>query len=329
MSSTRRYVSQLGHQEQVDEIFLASDKQLRPNRNGNYYLQVELSDRTGSIAARLWNASEKNFKSFENGDYVRVEGATQLYQGTMQMIANAISKVSPDQVDEDHFRALGTQEIDRLASRLGEILRGVQSPHLRNLAECYLMDEAFMDRFVRAPAGVRNHHAFQGGLLKHVVSLMELVLGIVKCHPELDRDLLLLGAFLHDAGKTEELSYDRDLAYTDQGQLLGHIVLGLSSLDAKIAEAERLSGEVMPEEIVLELRHLIVSHHGELEFGSPVLPMTPEAVVLHYLDNLDAKLHQVQQLLRDDPNSGSNWTPYHASLGRKLYKQPHKTRDEE
>lgn len=321
MSESRRFVSQLGHQEQVAQVFRASDKQLRPNRNGNLYLQVDLSDRTGSISARLWNASEKDFQSFENGDFVQVEGATQLFQGNMQMIAKAISKASADEVDEEDFVVRSEQEIDRLAARLGEILRSIESPSLGALAECYLMDDALMAKFVRAPAGVKNHHAYQGGLLEHVVSLMELILVVAPRYPQLDGDLLLIGALVHDAGKVDELSYDRDLAYTDEGQLLGHIVLGLRQLDQKLIESERLTGEPLPEELVLQIRHLIVSHHGRLEFGSPTLPMTLEAVALHHLDNLDAKIHHFDQLLSDDANVDSRWTQYHPNLGRKLFKK--------
>ena len=240
--SSRQFASQLRHQDSVNEVYLASDKQLRPNRNGNFFLQLDLSDRSGSIAARLWNASEKDFASFENGDYVRVEGAAQLFQGSMQMIATSISKVQPAEVNDEDFVVLGSQEIDRMATRLCEILRDIQSPPLRNLAECYLMDETFMSGFTRAPAGVKNHHAYQGGLVEHVTNLMELILRIADRYPELDTDLLLVGALLHDSGKVDELSYERELAYTDQGQLLGHIVLGMAMLDEKIREAEQLSG---------------------------------------------------------------------------------------
>jgi len=322
MSSTRKFVNTMRHQDQVNEVYMAADKQLRPNRNGNLYLQIELSDRSGSIAARLWNASEKDYENFENGDYVRVEGATQLFQGNMQMIASSICKVPASEVDDNDFIVLGGQEIDQLATRLGEILREVKSPHLRTLAECFLMDEPFMAKFTRAPAGIKNHHAYHGGLVEHVTNLMELILRIADRYPELDADLMLLGAFLHDAGKVDELSYERELAYTDQGQLLGHIVLGVAMLDNKIAEAQQLSGEPIPEELVLQLKHIIVSHHGQREFGSPTVPMTLEAVALHHLDNLDAKLHQFGQLIRDDANSENNWTQYHPNLGRKLYKAP-------
>ena len=322
MSTTtdRRYVCQLGHNEQINQVFLASDKQLRPNRNGNLYLQLQLSDRSGAIAARLWNASENDYRAFENGDYVKVDGNTQLFQGNMQLIASAIRRARPDEVDEADFRVLRSDEIDRMATRLSEMLRTIKSPELRNLAECFLMDTEFMAKFTTAPAGMKNHHAYQGGLLEHVVSLMELVLVVAPRYPRLDQDKLLIGAFLHDAAKVDELSYDRDIAYTDEGQLLGHMVLAMTMIDDKVREAERLSGEPFPKQLVTEIKHMVISHHGEYEYGSPKLPMTLEAVALHHLDNLDAKLASFTQLMIDCPNVESNWTQYHTNLGRKLYK---------
>ncbi len=316
----RRFVNQFGHQEAVDQIFLASQKQLRPNRNGNLYLQVELSDSSGTISARMWNASESEYRNFDDGDYVRVEGNTQIYQGCMQLIATNICKARPEEIEYGDFMPVSPADIERLSRRLGELLRGMKNPHLRSLAECFLIDDDFMSRFSRAPAGVKNHHAYLGGLLDHVVSLMELVTRVVGLYPAIDPDLLLMGAFLHDAGKIGELSYDRGFAYTDEGQLIGHLVMAVGMLERKLVEAERLSGDAVPEEIVLRLKHMIVSHHGEYEFGSPKLPMTLEAVALHHLDNLDAKLHSFQQQMRDDPNVESCWTNYNQSLGRKLFK---------
>jgi 3'-5' exoribonuclease len=317
---SRRYVSQFGHQETVSDVFVVADKQLRPNRNGNLYLQMELSDRTGSISARMWNASEAIYRSFDNGDYVQVEGTTQLFQGAMQLIATRITRVDPSQVEEDDFSPLPAVEVDKLAVRLADLLRTMTNPHLLNLAECFLMDEELIAKLVRAPAGVKNHHAYHGGLLQHIVNLMEVVTRISPCYPQIDRDLLLTGAMLHDIGKIDELGYDRDLTYTDEGQLIGHLVMAVSMLDRKIAEAEKLSGEPFPVETALRLKHMIVSHHGEYEYGSPKLPMTIEAVALYCLDNLDAKVFCFQQQLRDDPNIGSPWTNFNPNLGRKLFK---------
>ena len=316
----RRFVSQLANNEPVQQAFLASEKQLRPNKNGNLYLQVDLSDRSGSINARMWNASDEDYRGFENGDFVVVDGAAQLFQGNMQLIANRIRRARPDEVCEADFITLQTADVERLRGRLIEMLANIQTPPLQRLVKALVDDETFMDKFCRAPAAMKNHHAYKSGLLEHVVSLMELVLAVAPRYPQVDGDKLLVGAFLHDAAKVDELSYERDIAYTDEGQMLGHMIMGVTLLDDKVRECVRKDGMPMPERLVVELKHMIVSHHGEYEYGSSKLPMTLEAVALHHLDNLDAKLASFTQLMRDCPNTDSPWTQYFTQIGRKLYK---------
>jgi len=316
----RRYVGELQEQEAVDEVFRVTGKQLRPNRNGNLYLQMELSDRSGSLPTRMWNASEDVYRSFENGDYLRVEGTTQLFQGAMQLIATRITLIEPCEVNEEEFLPLTEAEIARLRARLTELLRGLDDPELVMLAECFLMDEEFMGKFTRAPAGIKLHHAYQGGLLEHVVNLMDVASRVAPCYPQIDRNLLVMGAFLHDMAKVDELVYDRDMAYSDEGQLIGHLVMAVGMLEAKVREAEKLSGGPLDGEKVLRLKHMIVAHHGQYDYGSPKLPMTLEALALYYLDNLDAKLFSFHQQLRNDPNAGSPWTHYNQNMGSKLFK---------
>jgi 3'-5' exoribonuclease len=317
---TRRFVNELADGEAVDQVFLASEKQLRPNRQGNLYLQVRLSDKTGSITAMLWNATEKHYESFQNGDYVHVLGTSQLYNGGMQVLAKAINTPKNREIDESDFVTLSVVKVDEMVARVSELLRSISNLHLRNLAECFLVDEDLVRRFRLAPAGIKNHHAYQGGLLEHVLSLMELAAIVAPRYEDLDPDLLLMGAFLHDLGKIEELTYEPDLGYSDSGQLLGHLVQGVLLLDQKIRETEKMSGEPFPVELANRLQHMIVSHHGEYEFGSPKLPMTLEAIALHYLDNLDAKMHSVRQLIEEDVNKQSPWTVFNPPLQRKIYK---------
>jgi 3'-5' exoribonuclease len=276
----------------------------------------------------VWNASDALYKSFENGDYVRVSGTAQSYQGAMQIIATKIGNVDASEVDEADFAPVPAVAVDKLLKRLGEMLRGMNDTALITLAECFLMDEPLMSKFTMAPAGTKNHHAYHGGLIEHVVNLMEVVLRIAPCYPQINADLLLMGAFLHDFGKTEELRYDHGLTYSDEGQLLGHLVMAVAMLDRKVAEAEKLAGEAIPEETVLRLKHMIVSHHGEYVFGSPKLPMTLEAVALCQLDNLDAKVNTFAQLMQEDPNVDSPWTTYNPNLERKLYKGAREERRE-
>jgi len=317
---SHRFINQLGERESINQVFLVADKQLRPNRSGNLYMCMQLADRTGSINAMMWNANDQVYRRFNNGDFVHVEGNTQVHAGALQIIVSRIDREDPNKVDEADFLQLAPNDVDQIAARLAEILRSIENHHLLNLAECFLMDDAFMEKFLRAPAGVKNHHAYRGGLIEHVVGLMEVMLLIAPRYPQIDRDLLLMGAFLHDMGKVDELSYERDMAYTDEGQLVGHVVMAVGILDEKVRRAGELSGEAIPGELILRLKHMIVSHHGQYEFGSPKLPMTLEAVALHHLDNLDAKVHSFQRLMEDDANVDSNWTTYFPNIGRKLFK---------
>lgn len=317
---SRFFVSQLQHNQQVDQVFLASNKQLRPNRQGNLFLQVDLSDRSGSMPCRMWNAAERDYSAFENGDYVYVEGMAQLFQGSMQLIAQSIARAEPGDVDESDFMTLQTSEVLELKERLVKTLRGVKSKPLAALVEAYLGDEVFMDKFCRAPAGIKNHHAYKGGLLDHVVNLLELVLAVAPRYPQVDLEKLVVGTFLHDSGKVDELDYDRDLAYTDEGQMIGHLVQAVCVLDRKAREAEQRAQVAFPPVLLMELKHMVLSHHGRLEFGSPKVPMTLEAVALAALDDMDAKLASFTGLIKECPNTDSRWTQYFPNLDRKLWK---------
>ncbi|QDT69983.1 3'-5' exoribonuclease YhaM [Planctomycetes bacterium MalM25] len=317
---SRRFVSQLAHNEQFDQVFLASNKQLRPNRQGNLFLQLDLSDRSGSLPCRMWNASDSDYKGFENGDYVYIEGNAQLFQGAMQLIAQKITRADPGEVDEADFMTLQSSELTELREKLVGLLKGVKSKPLAALVDAYLSDDVFMDKFCRAPAGIKNHHAYKGGLLDHVVSMMELVSVVAPKYPDVDLEKLLVGVFLHDSGKIDELEYERDLAYTDEGQMLGHIVQAVCVIDRKAREAEQRSQIAFPPVLLMELKHLIISHHGRYEFGSPKLPMTLEAVVLAALDDMDAKLANFTGLIKECPNGDSRWTQYFPNIDRKLWK---------
>jgi len=317
---TRRYVNQLTNGDSIDEPFLVADKQLRANRQGNLYLHLELRDKTGSVGARLWNATEDLARTFEPGDFLHVRGKTQIFQGSIQIILTHLEVIDPSRIEPEEFLPQSSHNVGKLLTRLREVLLAMNNPHLRAVVECFLIDDEFVRKFTTAPAGIKNHHAYQGGLLEHVVTLLNVADRITEFYPEIDRDLLLTGIFLHDIGKVDELSYDRAFAYTDEGQLVGHLIMGVEMLHEKVERCAKLTGEPFPPELFLRLKHMIVSHHGSYEFGSPKLPMTLEAIALHYLDNLDAKIHTFGREIRDDPSRDSSWTPFQQSLGRRLYK---------
>ena len=317
---SRRLITELPPQCQIDQTFLATHKQLRPNRNGQLYIQVELADKSGTITGRLWNASDDDFGGFEDGDYVRVEGHTQLYSGSLQLIIASIERADPRTIDESEFLVLSKHDLVRLEAELNAILATITSAPLKALADELLADGPLMEAFRRTPAGVKHHHAYAGGLLDHVVNLLRLADRVAPLYPALDRNLLLVGVLVHDIGKTQELESLQGFSYTDVGQLLGHVLLGLEIVDAKIRAIETRTGQRFEPEAAMRVKHMIASHHGQYEFGSPKLPMTLEAMALHHLDHLDAKMAGTIQLLQNEATAEDGWTQYQQSQGRKFYR---------
>jgi len=318
--ASRRFITELAPQASVDQVFLATQKQLRPNRNGQLYLQIELADRSGSITGRMWNASDEDFAAFDEGDYVRVEGTTQLFTGALQLIVSGIGRVDPRSVDESDFLVLSKADVERLVAELTTLVGTIGASPLKALALEVLADGELMRAFTRSPAGVKQHHAYAGGLLEHVVNLLRLADRIAPLYPALDRDLLLVGVLFHDIGKTVELESERGFSYTDAGQLLGHVLLGLELLEAKIQAVQHRSGVAFDHEFAIRVKHMVASHHGQYEFGAPKLPMTLEALALHHLDHLDARMAGVLQLLQNEASIDGGWTQYQQNQGRKFFR---------
>jgi 3'-5' exoribonuclease len=317
---SRRFVTDLKDGEIVDDVFLVSDKQLRANRNAALYLSVDLRDKTGMMNGRMWNVTEDSCSGVQSGGYVRARGKVQLFQGTLQLILTHCDPVSAMEVDPVDFEQVSSVKIEQLLDQLRKVLLGFENSHLRTLMECFLVDEVLLQALCETPAGVKAHHAYTGGLLEHVVTLLNSAEKLCLVYPELDLELLQAGVFLHDIGKTRELSCESGFNYTDEGQLLGHLVIGVEMLNEKTQRVVELTNEPFPKELEWRLKHMILSHHGTYEFGSPRLPMTPEAIALHSIDNLDAKLHEFTRAIQDDPNSGSHWTLYIPRLDRKIFK---------
>lgn len=313
-------ITELADGQSVEQAFRAADKQLRVNRQGGKYILLRLADRSGLIAAMLWNADERVFDSFDRGDYLFCRGRTQVHNGTLQIIITSLERMDPAEVDAADFERFDAATSERLLEKLQALLSDLRNAHLRRLGEAFLSDEAFMSKMSIAAAAVNNHHAYPGGLLRHTIDLMELSQLVASRYEFLDAELLMFGAFLHDLGKVEEMTGGGEVSYTDRGQLIGHIVIGVQMLGSKIAEVEAKSPEPFPTDLRYQLEHLVVSHHGQIEFGSPKLPVTLEAVALHHLDNLDAKLSSFHSIIQADVAADTNWTNYAPSIGRKLWK---------
>jgi 3'-5' exoribonuclease len=319
-SMQRQFIANLQARDNVDEIYRVADKQVRANRQGNDYILLQLMDRTGQVSALRWNVGQAIYETFQKGDFLRVVGTAQLHNGNLQIIAQDFEPVSIEKVNLADFEKSDQAEVSRLFAELSHHLGSLSNPHVQRLVQSYLTDEPLLAKLRRAPAGIKTHHAYEGGLLRHIVDLMQIADSIAPHYPQLDRDLLMIGVFLHDIGKLEELCFDGEMSYTDQGQLVGHLVQGVVQLDRRIQKLAQQPEGPLPDSLVWRLEHMIVSHHGYLEHGSPKVPMTIEAIVLAYIDDLDAKINQASELINSDRNTDSDWTNFHPTLGRKLYK---------
>ncbi|MCA9131871.1 MAG: HD domain-containing protein [Planctomycetales bacterium] len=317
---SRQFIADLQARDTVDEIYRVTDKQVRSNRQGNDYLLLQFMDRSGQVSGLRWNAGQSVYETFQKGDFLRVLGTTQLHNGLLQIIVQDFEAVHPSKVNHEDFSKTEPGEIERLLSELKGKLGSVKNPHLRRIVNSYLADEKLLAQLCRAPAGIKAHHAYEGGLLRHVVDLLRIAEAVAPHYAQLDNEMLLVGVFLHDLGKLEELSFDGDLSYSDPGQMLGHLVQGALELERRAQQITRESGQEIPSEVMWRLQHMIVSHHGQLDHGSPKVPMTIEAIVLHYLDDMDAKVNAAVELIDADRNTDSQWTAFHPVMGRKLYK---------
>jgi 3'-5' exoribonuclease len=310
-------VSDLKENDAVDTCFLVKEKASAITKTGSPYLKLRLVDRSGEIEGRLWNGVDQLTGVFEKDDFVRVKGKGVSYQDRLQLNVTHLRRAGEEEIDlADYFAMAETDPEEMFQSLLG-ICAGIRNPWLSRLLTLLWEDSDFVARFKRAPAAKELHHTFLGGLLEHTLSVARLVLQNGNHYPGLNLDLLLAGAILHDIGKVDELSYRRSFDYTEPGRLLGHIVLGLERVDASI---RRIDG--FPEDLALLLKHLLVSHHGQTLWGSPKKPMILEGVMLHYLDDLDAKMNGIRQFLRAQVPAGAGWSPFHRMYDQFFYLPP-------
>ncbi|NNJ24037.1 3'-5' exoribonuclease YhaM family protein [Alienimonas chondri] len=304
----------------IDQPFLLAEKSLRTNRNGQLYLLAQLRDRSGQISALMWNVSESDFDAIPAGSGVRVKGRVQTHQGGLQVIAHKL-KPAGDDFDADAFRPAASESTDRAFAALSDILNSLPDEDLRDLMATFLADESLMEAFRTVPAGIKAHHAHRGGLCEHTAAMALAWTRLADLYPDVDSSTVLAGCFLHDLGKTRELDPET-FTYTTEGQLLGHMQIVCDLLAEKIAATVARTGRPFPDAQRWHLTHLILSHHGTPEKGSVKEPMSPEAVALHAIDTLDAKVNEFLKILSEDPNTDSELTPYHPRLGRRLFRGP-------
>ena len=310
----KQFISSINTGDLVDDIFMLSEKHLFQKKDGNNYLNVVLTDKTGSIKGVVWDNVNQIIAGVTSGDFVHVKGNISEYRGVAQLVVKDMVKCPDDSVELADFIPATTRNIDNMFERLLQMTESVETGYLKALLNAFWNDDEFVKKYKTAPAAKKMHHAYLGGLLEHSLSMALLADGIASHYSGIDRDLLVVGSILHDIGKIREFEYKSRIDYSDEGRLLNHIVIGVEMIDEKIKTIN-----AFPDEQALLIKHMIVSHHGVREFGSPEPPKTIEAVLLNYIDEIDAKVSGIRDFMAsEDPNE--TWTSYHRLLGRFFYR---------
>lgn len=310
----KTFINEIRAGDLVDDVFVLAEKTLAQKRDGQHYLNMVLSDKTGRIKGVMWEKFEQITADLTSGDFVHVNGAVSEYRGELQLVAKGIAPRGEEAVNPADFVPATRRNVDEMFNRLVKIADSLKTGDLRTLLQAFWCDENFVRKFKAAPAAKKMHHAYVGGLLEHTLSMAILTEKIAEHYSGIDRDLLITGAILHDIGKTEELAYASKIDYSDQGRLLNHIIIGLKMVDEKLAQITDFAAEK-----ALLLKHMIVSHHGAREFGSPEPPKTMEAVLLNYIDEIDSKINGIRDFIAAE-DSGETWTAYHRLLERHFYR---------
>ncbi len=309
------FVSDLKKGHTVETVFLVREKTLAKTKAGVPYLSLRLVDRSGEVEGRIWENAQDFSPLFEKDEFIKVRAEVDEFQGTPQLRITKLRKLEESEVLLDDFLPKTSQDIDRMFQELNDIARGVENLFLRRLLESFLSDETFSIPFKLAPAAKTLHHAYIGGLLEHTHSLGQLILLVGPRYRGVNLDLLTTGGILHDVGKIEELSFRRSFEYTDAGRLLGHIIITTAMVDQRIQTIPDFPGP-----LAMELKHILLSHHGEYDYGSPKRPKTLEALLLHHLDDLDAKMNGFWGWIEKEKDLPSRWTSFHRTFDRFILK---------
>jgi 3'-5' exoribonuclease len=310
------YVKELQPEQTVNASFLVCSKEIRQKKTGDPYLSLILGDRTGELDAKMRDNVAEVQDAFERDDFVKVKGLIQIFHNRPQLTIHRIRRLDDSEVDFTDYFPASARDPEEMWRELREIAAGISNPHLKSLLAAVLDDEGIARRYRIAPAAKQIHHAFLSGLIEHVLSVCRMARMAASNYAFIDGDLLLTGVILHDLGKIYELRYERGFSYSDEGQLLGHMFI-----------ATRLIGEKLrglpdfPPKLRTLVEHMIISHHGQLEFGSPKLPVFPEAMLLHYLDDLDSKMECMRRTVETDRQLDGCFTSYVPSLERSLLKK--------
>lgn len=309
------YVADLQPNQVVTATFLVQSKDVRQKKTGEPYLSLMLADRTGEIDAKMWDNAEEVLETFERDDFVRVRGLVQIHQNRHQLTIQKLQKADERTLEPADYFPATTRNVAEMFQELRDMVQGFQNPYLKQLGEAFLNDPEIARLFQMAPAAKTMHHAYLGGLLEHVSSMYQVARAIGP-HYKVDLDLLFTGVLLHDIGKIYELTYERSFGYSTDGHMLGHMFIGLRMVDEKVRLIEGF-----PQKLRTLIDHMILSHHGQLEYGSPKLPLFAEALLLHHIDNLDSKMEAMRASLEKDRMIEGYFTGFNPALERQVLKK--------
>jgi 3'-5' exoribonuclease len=308
------FVKDIKDRDHVSEVFLVKEKITAMAKNGKPYLTIRLMDKSGEVDAKVWDNADQVSAQFERNDFLAITAKASVYLGKMQLVVSALHRIPEEQVVLADFLPETDSDISEMEARLHALVAGLHNDWLRRLLESFFDEPGFMARYRMAPAAKGMHHVYLGGLLEHSLAVVSLIDAIVPLYEKLDRDLLVAGALLHDVGKVREMTYCRSFDYTDEGKLLGHITIGVEMVH------ERIIGiPGFPPELAMLLKHMLLSHHGQYEYGSPKRPKTVEATILSYLDDLDSKINGIRTHIRKEGEMQGSWTSYHRLYDRYYY----------
>ncbi len=314
-----KFIEEIGAGESIDDIYLVREPVLRSTTRGDLYIAMFVCDRTGQLNGRMWQATEAVYKGLPKPGFVRIQGRSELYQNNLQIIINNIGVVDASKVQLEDFLARTDKDTGKMFEEVKAAVGRIKNAQLKALVDEFLADSELMERFCNSPGGVKLHHNYLGGLLEHTHNMLRVAAAVLPFYKQVQPDLVMTAIFIHDMGKTEELAYDMAFSYTDSGQLIGHVTESFLMLNKK-ADALAAKGKPVDKEILDTLGHIILSHHGQYDFGSPKLPATPEAYMVNYIDDLDAKINQVTAAIGNEP-SDSNWTAWQNALQTRLYRK--------
>ncbi len=304
------FIGELHEGERINEIYLCKQKQTFMTKAGKPYESLTLQDRTGTLDAKIWDPSSQGIEDFDALDYVSIMGDVTSFQGTLQLNIKRLRRASEGEYDPKDYLPVSQYDVNEMYGKLTAYVNSLTNPYLKQLAAgLFLEDADFEKRFKFHSAAKSVHHGFVGGLLEHTLSVTQLCDFFAQHYPLLNRDLLITAALVHDIGKLEELSVFPANDYTDEGQLLGHIAMGMELVGMRIRLIDGF-----PQKLANELKHCILAHHGEFEYGSPKKPALAEAMALHFADNIDAKMETMKELFAKVPEGNTDWQGFNRLL---------------